>query len=213
MQAANPDLSEEEIEKFLAHSIRVWAPVLLSEASRNPYFIKSWFHWMRESHRTYLRDTDKITTQHCDVLRQLLPRSWNYWQQIWASFSSQERHQRIMTWANTRKSLIECFLIKFIHPYENYSLHIGYSHVFFRQFYPTDLEPTKIILVKYVLIYSPMRTFNILMISPCSSHNSFLTIQTTDFFQSTHSISPSLPSEQFWEVSFLAGLLMDTLST
>ena len=67
-RTVHPDLTEEEIKKFSAHSIRVWACVLLSEAGKDPDFIKSRLRWMGESYRTYLRDTDKITTQHLDAL-------------------------------------------------------------------------------------------------------------------------------------------------
>jgi len=67
-RTAHPDLTEDEIQKFSAHSIRVWACVLLSEAGMKPDFIKSRLRWMGESYRTYLRDTDKITDQHLVAL-------------------------------------------------------------------------------------------------------------------------------------------------
>ena len=67
-RTAHPDLTEDEIQKFSAHSIRVWACVLLSEAGMKPDFIKSRLRWMGESYRTYLRDTEKINNQHLEAL-------------------------------------------------------------------------------------------------------------------------------------------------
>ena len=61
---AQPDLTDVETQKFSAHSIRVWAYVLLSKAGMKSDFIKSHLRWMGESYRTYLCDTDKINNQH-----------------------------------------------------------------------------------------------------------------------------------------------------
>ena len=41
-----PDLKEDEIMKFSAHSLRVWACVLLDEAVKNADFIKNRLHWL-----------------------------------------------------------------------------------------------------------------------------------------------------------------------
>ena len=39
-RTAHPDLTEDEIQKFSAHSIRVWACLPLSEAGMKPDFIE-----------------------------------------------------------------------------------------------------------------------------------------------------------------------------
>jgi len=63
-RVAHPDLSENEIAKFSAHSLRVWACVILSEAGEQPDVIKSRLRWLGESYRIYLRDTNKIAEKH-----------------------------------------------------------------------------------------------------------------------------------------------------
>ena len=73
-RTAHPDLTEDEIQKFSAHSIRVWACVLLSEAGMKPDFIKSCLRWMGESYRTYLQDTEKSTTSTLLLSQMLLLR-------------------------------------------------------------------------------------------------------------------------------------------
>ena len=54
--------------RFSAHSIRVWACVLLDEAGKSAEFIKKRLRWLGDSFRLYLRDTSVITTQHRDAL-------------------------------------------------------------------------------------------------------------------------------------------------
>ena len=70
-KAVHPDLSETEIKKFTAHSIRVWACVLLDEAGKSPDFIKNKLRWMGESYRIYLRDTAKSNKQHNEALEEM----------------------------------------------------------------------------------------------------------------------------------------------
>ena len=67
-RTAHPDLKEEEIMKFSAHSLRVWACVLLDEAGKGADFIKKRLRWLGESYRVYLRDTPKINAQHREAL-------------------------------------------------------------------------------------------------------------------------------------------------
>lgn len=64
----HPDLTQEELNKFSAHSFRVWACVLLSEAGASPDLIKSRLRWMGDSYRSYLRDTHGINEMHRDAL-------------------------------------------------------------------------------------------------------------------------------------------------
>jgi len=65
----HPDLSDDEVSRFSAHSFRVWACVLLSEAGASPDLIKSRLRWMGDSYRSYLRDTQGINEMHRDALK------------------------------------------------------------------------------------------------------------------------------------------------
>jgi len=65
---AHPEMTEEEIKRFSAHSFRVWALVLLSEAGAKPHFMQARLRWLGESFRLYLRDTAEINEQHAKAL-------------------------------------------------------------------------------------------------------------------------------------------------
>ena len=65
----HPDLTENEYKKFSAHSFRVWACVLLSEAGAAPDFICKRLRWEGDSYKLYLRDTSQINEQHRDHLQ------------------------------------------------------------------------------------------------------------------------------------------------
>ncbi len=64
-----PDTSSEDIKRYSAHSLRVWACVLLDEAGKSPDYIKKRLRWLGDSFRMYLRDTAVIQHQHVDALR------------------------------------------------------------------------------------------------------------------------------------------------
>ena len=64
-----PDISPENIKRYSAHSIRVWACVLLDEAGKSPDYIKKRLRWLGDSFRMYLHDTAVIQHQHVDALR------------------------------------------------------------------------------------------------------------------------------------------------
>ena len=64
-----PDISPEDIKRYSAHSLRVWACVLLDEAGKSPDYIKKRLRWLGDSFRMYLRDTAVIQHQHVDALR------------------------------------------------------------------------------------------------------------------------------------------------
>ncbi len=64
-----PDTSPEDIKRYLAHSLQVWACVLLDEAGKSPDYIKKQLRWLRDSFRMYLRDTLVIQQQHVDALQ------------------------------------------------------------------------------------------------------------------------------------------------
>lgn len=63
-----PTTPKEELTKFSAHSLRVWACVLLDEVGKSPEFIKKRLRWMGDSFRMYLRDTNIINKQHREAL-------------------------------------------------------------------------------------------------------------------------------------------------
>jgi hypothetical protein len=64
-----PNMSTVERARYSAHSLRVWACVLLDEAGMSPQFIMSRLRWMGNSFRMYLRDTGAIQDKHLDILR------------------------------------------------------------------------------------------------------------------------------------------------
>ena len=68
-KAVNPRISKDDLSRYSAHSLRVWACVLLDEAGCTPEFIKSRLRWKGNSFRMYLRDTGVIQDKHRDILR------------------------------------------------------------------------------------------------------------------------------------------------
>jgi hypothetical protein len=69
VKAIHPKTPEAELQRYSAHSLRVWACVLLDEAGMSPEFIMARLRWMGNSFRMYLRDTGIIQDKHRDVLR------------------------------------------------------------------------------------------------------------------------------------------------
>ena len=65
----HPDLTEKKYLQFSAHSFRVWACILLSEAGANPDFICKSLHWESDSYNLYLGDTEQINEEHRDCLK------------------------------------------------------------------------------------------------------------------------------------------------
>ena len=63
-----PETPKDELSRYSAHSLRVWACVLLDEAGKSPEFIKKRLRWMGDSFRMYLRDTATINRQHRQAL-------------------------------------------------------------------------------------------------------------------------------------------------
>jgi nitrate reductase alpha subunit len=72
VRAIRPDATKEELKRYSAHSLRVWACILLNEAGKSPEYIKKRLRWLGDSFRMYLRDTSIIQHQHVDVLRAAL---------------------------------------------------------------------------------------------------------------------------------------------
>ncbi len=64
-----PNTPKDQLTKYSAHTLRVWACVLLDEAGTNSEFIQSRQQWMGSSYKMYLRDTSVIQDKHQDALR------------------------------------------------------------------------------------------------------------------------------------------------
>jgi hypothetical protein len=67
VKEVRPDTTPDELKQY-AHSLRVWACVLLDEAGKLPDHIKKRLRWLGDSFRMYLRDTAIIQHQHVDAL-------------------------------------------------------------------------------------------------------------------------------------------------
>ncbi len=63
-----PNTTPDKLKQYSAHSLRVWACVLLDEAEKLPDYIKKRLRWLGDSFRIYLRDTAMIQNQHVDAL-------------------------------------------------------------------------------------------------------------------------------------------------
>ena len=68
VKKVHPDTTPDELKQYSAHSLRVWACVLLDEAGKAPDYIKKRLRWPGDSFRMYLRDTAIIQHQHVDAL-------------------------------------------------------------------------------------------------------------------------------------------------
>jgi hypothetical protein len=68
VKKVRPDTTSDELKRYSAHSLRVWACVLLDEAGKLPDYIKKRLRWLGDSFRMYLRDTAIIQHQHVDAL-------------------------------------------------------------------------------------------------------------------------------------------------
>ena len=67
-RSAYPTISKDHLLLYSAHSLRVWACVLLDEAGKNPMFIKKRLRWKGDSFMMYLRDTPAIQDDHVRAL-------------------------------------------------------------------------------------------------------------------------------------------------
>ncbi len=69
VKKVRPSTSSNDIKKYSAHSIRVWACVLLDEAGMSPSFIQKHLRWLGDSFKMYLRDTKAIQDKHLAALQ------------------------------------------------------------------------------------------------------------------------------------------------
>jgi hypothetical protein len=77
VRAVHPTISKEEEQQYSAHSLQVWACVLLDEAGKPPDYIKKHLRWMCDSFWMYLHDTS-IIQDHSTArpYERCLKRSW-----------------------------------------------------------------------------------------------------------------------------------------
>jgi hypothetical protein len=64
-----PDTSPEDVKLYSAHSLHVWACVLLNEAGKSPDYIKKCLRWLGDLFSMYLHNTFIIQHQHMDALQ------------------------------------------------------------------------------------------------------------------------------------------------
>ena len=65
-------MSKADLSRYSAHSLRVWACVLLDEAGMSPKFIISCLLWMGNSFQMYLRNIGIIQDKHHDILQEVV---------------------------------------------------------------------------------------------------------------------------------------------
>jgi hypothetical protein len=68
VKKVRPDTTPDELKRCSAHSLWVWACVLLDKAGKLPDYIKKRLHWLGDSFRMYLRDKAIIQHQHVNAL-------------------------------------------------------------------------------------------------------------------------------------------------
>jgi hypothetical protein len=64
-----PSTSANDLKKYSAHFLRVWACVLLDEAGMSPSFIQKHLCWLGDLFKMYLRDTKAIQDKHLAALQ------------------------------------------------------------------------------------------------------------------------------------------------
>ena len=60
----HPTWTDEQINKISAHSLRVWACILLHEAGKGGDYIRKRLRWLSEAYRVYLRDSSTLASKH-----------------------------------------------------------------------------------------------------------------------------------------------------
>jgi hypothetical protein len=68
VKKVRPNTTPDKLKHYSAHSLRVWACVLLDEAGKLTDYIKKRLLWLGGSFRMYLRDTAIIQHQNVDAL-------------------------------------------------------------------------------------------------------------------------------------------------
>jgi hypothetical protein len=69
VKKVQPSTLLDDLKKYSAHSLHVWAYVLLDEAGMSPSFIQKHLRWLGDSCKMYLRDTKAIQDKHLAALQ------------------------------------------------------------------------------------------------------------------------------------------------
>ncbi len=69
VKKVRPSTSADDLKKYSAHSLCVWACVLLDKAGMSPSFIQKPVRWLGDSFKMYLRDTKAIQDKHLAALQ------------------------------------------------------------------------------------------------------------------------------------------------
>ncbi len=68
VKEVRPNTTSDKLKRYSAHSLRLWACVLLDESRKLPDYIKKRLCWLGDSFKMYLRGTAIIQHQHVDAL-------------------------------------------------------------------------------------------------------------------------------------------------
>ncbi len=68
VKKVRPSTLADDLKKYSAHSLRVWACALLDEAGMSPSLIQKRLHWLGDSFKMYLRGTKAIQDKHLAAL-------------------------------------------------------------------------------------------------------------------------------------------------
>ncbi len=69
VKKVQPSTLADKLKKFSAHSLRVWACVLLDKVGMSPSFIQKCLRWLGDSFKMYLCDTKAIQDKHLAALQ------------------------------------------------------------------------------------------------------------------------------------------------
>jgi hypothetical protein len=69
VKKVQPSTLVDDLKKYPAHSLRVWACVLLDKVGMSPSFIQKHLRWLGYSFKMYLRDTKAIQDKHLAALQ------------------------------------------------------------------------------------------------------------------------------------------------
>ena len=69
VKKVQPSTSANDLKKYSAHSLHVWACVLLDKAGMSPSFIQKCLRWLGDLFKMYLRDTKAIQDKHLAALQ------------------------------------------------------------------------------------------------------------------------------------------------
>jgi hypothetical protein len=71
-----PSTLADDLKKYSAYSLSVWACALLDEASMSPSFIQKCLRWLGDSFKMYLCNTKAIQDKPLLLFTWLLPTLW-----------------------------------------------------------------------------------------------------------------------------------------